>query len=83
MNNIIKIGMIIIAGSLIAACGSGRKISVSSQNTKYLNAGSIPTLKMPPGVKQPKYASRYPIPKKHYNEKGASINIVPPGIAAY
>lgn len=46
----------------------------------YLEARSIPPLKIPPGMSSSAFQTSYPVSDRAYPENEKKINLVPPGL---
>lgn len=53
---------------------------VESRDNHYLNAKSIPPLRMPDGLSSASFHNNYPVPQNHYPTINKSVSLIPPGL---
>lgn len=53
---------------------------MQGRDKHYLNAHSIPPLRIPPGMSSSKFRNDYPIPDRNYPASEKVVSILPPGI---
>jgi uncharacterized lipoprotein len=51
-----------------------------NRDTEYLNAKSVPPLRIPPGISSSTIQSKYPVSDTYYPNSNQPINVIPPGL---
>lgn len=77
---LVKILLMVNLTMLLCSCSYFSEPSFGDQSKKYLDARSIPPLKIPPGLSSDAFQSKYPA-SNYYNYKAAAaVTTVPPGL---
>lgn len=72
--------IILILTIFLVGCSHFKKSAIfASRDTSYLQAKSIPPLKIPPGVSSSAFQNRYPTPDREY-PTSEYVSPVPPGL---
>lgn len=74
----IKKLFIMILSLLLASCSE--TTFVKDNNSNYLNAKSLPPLKIPPGLSSSTFQAHYPVSQENYPAHIEKPNLVPPGL---
>lgn len=76
---VIKNSILISLIMVLSACSylSNNKI-VSSRDSAYLKAKSIPPITVPPGLSSAAIHDEYPVPNRAYSDAAKKVNLMPP-----
>jgi len=68
--------------TLLVSCSRiyGQQGIIKGRETDYLEATSVPPLKIPPGVSSSKIDTHFPVPQRSYPESAKQVNLVPPDL---
>jgi uncharacterized lipoprotein len=66
----------------LTACSYITPSFIKIRDRHYLEARSIPPLRMPPGVSSVQIRNQYPISNRDYPEAIKDVSLVPPGLCS-
>lgn len=74
--------IIVFLSVITVSCSSvyEKQDIIINRDTDYLNAKSIPPLKIPPGLSSSTIKAHYPVSEKNYPEDAKKVNLIPPGL---
>jgi uncharacterized lipoprotein len=77
-----KILFACLLGTLLTSCSRiyGEDGYLKDHENDYLNAKSIPALKIPSGYGSNSIAARYPVAERNYPHSSEKVSIIPPGL---
>ena len=73
---IFKLIIVTAIALAVAGCGSTFK----NRNRHYLEAKSIPALRIPPGISSDKFDNRYPVSERQDPAASKEVSLLPPGL---
>lgn len=80
MNHVIKIVTLTCIAASLSACGWLNSSSgVQTRDQAYLQAKSIPPLRIPPGLASSQFENRYPVSDRNDPDSAKTVSLVPPG----
>ena len=79
--SLIRFLLLLVVTQLIVSCSYiGMPSFIKNRDRQYLNAKSIPPVKIPPGTSTQQIHNEYPLPDRHYPQNIQEISQVPPGL---
>ena len=63
----------------LTSCGYTSGV-IQNRDKEYLNAHSIPPLKIPPGLSSTTIQSHYPVSERNYPESKQQVDLTPPNL---
>lgn len=80
MNKLIQLCTLSTLAFSLSACGwFGASSGVQTRDQAYLQAKSIPALRIPPGLASSQFENRYPVSDRNDPESAKTVSLVPPG----
>jgi len=65
---------------LLTGCSFTNEHGFFNRDTAYLQANSIPPLRIPSDVSAKPFQNKYPLPYKNYPDSAKKVDLTPPGL---
>lgn len=75
MQGIVRFLLISLCAMMVVGCSSFK-----IKDKRYLEARSVPPLKIPPGISSDAFHNQYPVSSRDYSAQAKEIDLEPPGL---
>lgn len=72
--------LILLCPLLLLGCSYVSTPSFKNRDKEYMNARSIPPLRMPPGISSSSFHTIYPVSSRQYPQSVEDVSLMPPGL---